>query len=67
MKVDFEKKVIEIETGDDIKKLGELVDKHNLSEFKLEPRQYQQLNVPYQVPSKITTTPYVPNQVFYTK
>ena len=39
MKVDFEKKIIEIEFGDTFTKLKELVEKHNLEDFDLQPKQ----------------------------
>ena len=63
MKVDFENKIIEIEFGDTFTKLKELVEKHNLENFALQPKQTNTF-IPYSEP--LINEGWKPNNVFYT-
>jgi len=58
MKVDFDRKIIEIEIGDNIKNLINIIDKYKLKDFVLEPKQYYTYNNFTPCEPRIADAPY---------
>ena len=59
MKVDFKNKIIEIDDEIKVKELLELIDKHSLKDFKIIPKEKENIYVPI-VPNTPWIEPYSP-------